>query len=216
MKSRESKGSQEVLSAEAMRHLEEAAFAGGRISSREAMERAGQGVAAGILARHPQPGRVLVLCGPGNNGGDGYVVARILHGRGWTVRVAALGRPEAAGPDAAANRHLWEARGGIARLPDPLEDGAADVLVDALFGIGLSRGISGELGAQLEEIAADAAAAGTLRVAVDLPSGLDADSGAALGTVLPADLTVTFHCRKPVHGLRPDLCGEVKVVDIGL
>ncbi|WP_108257562.1 NAD(P)H-hydrate epimerase [Mangrovicoccus ximenensis] len=74
----------------------------------------------------------------------------------------------------------------------------------------------GALGDRLGEIAAAAAASGALRVAVDLPSGLETDSGEAMGAVLPADLTVTFHCRKPAHGLRPDLCGEVKVVDIGL
>ncbi len=210
------KGSQEVLSAEAMRRLEEAAFAAGRIGSRAAMERAGQGVAAQILVRHPVPGRALVLCGPGNNGGDGYVVARVLRDRGWDVRAMALGRREAAGPDAAAMRQLWEERGGTGALDDPLPDPFPDVLVDALFGIGLSRGIAGPLGLRLGEIAAAAARSGAMRIAVDLPSGVDADRGEELGAVLPADLTVTFHCRKPAHGLRPDLCGEVKVVDIGL
>ncbi|WP_171060792.1 NAD(P)H-hydrate epimerase [Poseidonocella sp. HB161398] len=205
-----------MLAAAEMRQLEQAAFDSGRVSSRAAMERAGQGVAAEILALRPEPGRALILCGPGNNGGDGYVIARLLHGNGWDVTVAALGRREAAGADAAANRALWEALGPVGDLLEmPLPE-APDAVVDALFGIGLGRGIGGALAGRFEAVSALARASGALRVAVDLPSGLDADSGRAEGAVLPADLTVTFHCRKPAHQLRADLCGTVKVVDIGL
>ena len=197
-----------------MQALERAAFANGTVTSRQAMERAGQGVAAAILGRLAGPAPALVLCGPGNNGGDGYVIARALAAAGWPVTVLALGMP--AGADALAMRALWDASGPAGDLlAAPLPADPA-VTVDAVFGIGLARPLAGALVPRLDAIARLAAAAGALRVAVDLPSGLDADTGKVLGTTLPADLTVTFHLRKPAHVIRRDLCGQVEVVDIGL
>lgn len=203
-----------------MQRLEAEAFGSGRVSSRDAMECAGTGVTRAVCAlatAHGLAQTALVLCGPGNNGGDGYVVARLLRDQGWTVHVAALGVPDARSPDAAANRVLWLQMGMVFDILDPLPDAVVPgVIVDALFGIGLTRGIDGTLGAQLQAIDARWPLTEVPRVAVDVPSGLDADSGAALGVVLPATVSVTFHRPKPVHQTRPELCGQVKIVEIGL
>ncbi|RAK69239.1 NAD(P)H-hydrate dehydratase [Phenylobacterium kunshanense] len=170
------------------------------------MERAGQGVVEAILARFEvQP--VTVLCGPGNNGGDGYVVARLLSERGWPVEVRALAEP--ATDDARTMRGRWS--GPVKPLSGPVGEG---LVVDALFGAGLARPLDG--------LAAAAVTALTNRaeqvIAVDIPSGLPGDTGAPLGVAVCAGLTVTFHARKPAHVLEPgrSLCGEIVVVDIGL
>jgi NAD(P)H-hydrate epimerase len=173
------------------------------------MENAGLAVAREIQLRwSARP--VIVLCGPGNNGGDGFVVARHLAEAGWSVRVALLGhRDQLAGP-ARHHAELW--RGGVQQLvPDAL-DGAA-LVVDALFGAGLSRALA-------EPVVAVLSAAASRRlpiIAIDVPSGLMGDTGEALGAVA-AVLTVTFFRKKPGHLLLPGrrLCGEVVVADIGI
>jgi len=201
------------ITAAAMQALEAAAFASGRLSQRDAMARAGEAVAAAIRAARPCPGRALVLAGPGNNGGDGFVVAQALRSAGWTVSVAALA-PERLTGAAAEMRDLWLRHGAVAPLGGALPAGPWDAVVDALFGIGLARPLDGVV---LETVAALAALRPpVLRVAVDLPSGLDADTGDVLGACAPADLTVTFHAAKPAHRLRPELCGRVIIADIGL
>ncbi|MEM8959096.1 MAG: NAD(P)H-hydrate epimerase [Pseudomonadota bacterium] len=209
----------ETVTADEMRAIEGAAIGSGRVSGEALMERAGAGLAEAIRAwpEHADGGRVLVLCGPGNNGGDGYVVARLLAEEGWRVTVAGLGSVETMPPDAALNRRRWQALGRVHDLKEGLPEGPdPDVIVDALFGTGLARGIEGTLAKRLNEAEALGLACGARRVAVDLPSGIDTDSGRILGAVLPAHSTVTFHARKPAHVLRPDLCGTVSVVDIGL
>ena len=173
------------------------------------MERAGAAVADAMRARWaPQP--VGVLCGPGDNGGDGYVAARRLREAGWPVRVAALGPPRGEATVAAAA--AW---GGEVAGPEGATaalDGAL-LVVDALFGAGLSRAVEGAAG----ELLAAAASGGRALVAVDLPSGLQGDTGEDHGAQAAA-LTVTFAARKPAHVLEPgaSLCGEVVVADIGL
>ncbi|HET6970996.1 MAG TPA: NAD(P)H-hydrate dehydratase [Phenylobacterium sp.] len=182
-----------------------AAIAGGTPGV-ELMERAGKAVADAVASRfRPQP--TVVLCGPGNNGGDGYVAARLLKARGWPVEVRALGEPAAEDARAAAARWDGETK--------PLNGALGDELaIDALFGAGLARPLDGA--------AANAAAALAKRpetvVAVDVPSGLPGDTGQPLGAAVCAGLTVTFHARKPGHVLEPGrtLCGEVVVADIGL
>ena len=172
----------------------------------ELMERAGQAVADAVVQRfRPQP--ALVLCGPGNNGGDGYVVARLLKQRGWPVEVRALGEP--ATQDAQAMSARWDG------VTQPLNGGLDGALViDALFGAGLARPLDGP--------AANAAALLASRpetvVAIDIPSGVPGDTGQPVGPAACAGLTVTFHARKPGHVLEPGrrLCGEVVVADIGL
>ncbi|MGE0725408.1 MAG: NAD(P)H-hydrate dehydratase [Alphaproteobacteria bacterium] len=174
------------------------------------METAGNAVAGTILRRwRPRP--TVVLCGPGNNGGDGFVAARRLAAYGWPVRVALLGPRAALRGDAAHHAALWS--GAADALSPAVVDGAG-LVVDALFGAGLSRPVDG--------IAADtlraAAASGAAVVAVDVPSGVHGDRGVVLGTSLPATGTVTFFRRKPGHLLEPgrSLCGATECVDIGI
>lgn len=170
------------------------------------MERAGAAVAEAIAERFSlRP--VCVVCGPGNNGGDGYVVARLLAERGWPVEVRALAPPTT--PDAQAAAAAWG--GELAAFDAPLN---ARLYVDAMFGAGLARPLSGEAAAMANRLAAQPEAV----VAVDVPSGLLGDTGAPVGPVVIAGLTVTFHAKKPAHVLQPghELCGEVLVADIGL
>jgi len=170
------------------------------------MERAGAAVADVICARLP-PQPVVVLCGPGNNGGDGYVIARLLRQRGWPVAVRALAPPQAADAVEAAGAWGQDLEGADVPLADRL-------VVDAMFGAGLSRPLSGEAAA----LALKAAENPARVVAVDIPSGLPGDGAKPKGACVAAGLTVTFHTRKPAHVLEPGAsrCGEVVVADIGL
>jgi ADP-dependent NAD(P)H-hydrate dehydratase / NAD(P)H-hydrate epimerase len=174
----------------------------------ELMHNAGCAVAREI-ARRWSPRPTVVLCGPGNNGGDGFVVARVLAAAGWPVRLALAGSMQELRGDARQHAMLWE------RPVEPLEIGVlenAALVVDALFGSGLRRPLSGEI----PRILAAAAERGVPMVAVDVPSGLLGDTGESLGAV-PALLTVTFTRKKPGHVLLPgrELCGETVVADIG-
>ncbi|MEO3431796.1 NAD(P)H-hydrate dehydratase [Inquilinus sp. CAU 1745] len=174
------------------------------------MEAAGKAVADAVAKRWTRR-PVLVLCGPGNNGGDGFVAARLLAERAWPVTVALLGDPSRLKGDAALAAARWE--GETIRLEDarPEEAGLA---IDALFGAGLSRPLEGPAEAMRRRVAA----AGTPVVAVDMPSGVDGDSGAADPAALAAGLTVTFFRKKPGHLLLPGrgLCGEIVLADIGI
>jgi hydroxyethylthiazole kinase-like uncharacterized protein yjeF len=200
-------GGREILGVAQMAAADRAAVKAGTPSP-ELMERAGAAVADAVSARFSL-GRALVLAGPGNNGGDGYVVARRLRERGWDVRVAAAGPPRT--QDAQEARRLWAGE----TVPIGPEPPRAEVIVDALFGAGLDRALSAELArlARRLEPAREAV------VAVDVPSGLSGDTGRPVGAAcFHAGLTVTFHRRKPAHVLQPgrDICGEVVVADIGL
>jgi NAD(P)H-hydrate epimerase len=172
------------------------------------MENAGRAVAEEIAARFA-PCRAVVLCGPGNNGGDGYVAARLLKARGFDAVVA---RETVGKGDAAAMAARWD--GQTVPLERVALEGAA-LIVDALFGAGLSRPLEGAYAA-----AVDAAnAAGLPIVAIDVPSGLSGDAGHSLGdAVVRASLTVTFFRKKPGHLLLPGrlLCGALVVADIGI
>ncbi|MFN3663329.1 NAD(P)H-hydrate dehydratase [Yoonia sp.] len=209
----------QILTSAQMRAAETAAMAQGGMTGLTLMERAGQGVVAACHAHWPElatgKGRALILCGPGNNGGDGYVIARLLQDAGWQVEVLAL--PGTGAPDARGNEARWRALGPVQRLTAQAlrNHPGADLHIDALFGIGLSRPLSGDL----HDITTCLAQMNVPRlVAVDMPSGLSADSGAALGPVLPAALTVTFDSPKPGHYLAdgPAHCGHLVVVDIGI
>jgi NAD(P)H-hydrate epimerase len=177
--------------------------------ARTLMESAGKAVAREIERRWPaRP--VTVLCGPGNNGGDGFVAARLLAEAGWPVRIALLGaRSHLAGE---ARHHAEQWSGTVEPLTPAAIDGAK-LVVDAIFGSGLSRALAGPA----QETLAAAAHKGLMIVAVDVPSGLMGDTGEAFGAVA-AVLTVTFSCKKPGHLLLPGrlLCGEVVVADIGI
>jgi NAD(P)H-hydrate epimerase len=173
------------------------------------MENAGQAVAREIERRWPtRP--VTVLCGPGNNGGDGFVAARQLAEAGWPVRIGLLGPRDRLAGEARHHAERWS--GAVEPLAPAVLDGA-ELVVDAIFGAGLSRA----LGGPAKDTLATAVGRGAPIVAVDVPSGLMGDTGEVLGAVA-AVLTVTFFRKKPGHLLLPGrlLCGEVVVADIGI
>ena len=173
------------------------------------MEAAGGAVAVAIGARWPMR-PVTVLCGPGNNGGDGFVVARHLNEAGWPVTVALLGARDKLSGDAAHAASLW--KGDLAPFTPDCLDGAG-VIVDAIFGAGLARHLAGPA-----VILVEAMKSRRIPIcAVDVPSGLDGASGLVRGAAAPADLTVTFFRKKPAHLLYPGrgLCGDIVVADIG-
>jgi ADP-dependent NAD(P)H-hydrate dehydratase / NAD(P)H-hydrate epimerase len=169
------------------------------------MERAGRALGEAAL-RFGSGKPVLVLCGPGNNGGDGYVAARVLAERGVSVNVAALCPPQTDLAKAACA--AWG--GTAATLADSRP---APVMIDALFGTGLSRRLDQDTGAALWTLYA----LSDLIIAADLPSGVGTDDGTDLGAV-PADITMAFGAAKPAHLLQPaaSLCGRVLVTDIGI
>ncbi len=198
-----------LLTAKEMYEADRLAIAGG-VSGITLMETAGAACVSAILERCPQ-GRAAVLCGPGNNGGDGFVVARLLSEAGWLVRVGLVGAIEGLGGDAALAAERWG--GDVSRLDPSILEGA-DVVVDGMFGAGLARPISGTLATLVEEINA----AGVQVCAIDLPSGISGDGGQVLGVAVQASFTVTFFRKKPGHVLFPGraYCGEVVVADIGI
>ena len=198
-----------LLTTSQMAQADRAAIASG-VSGVALMEAAGAAVVDAI-ARRWAIRNVTVLCGPGNNGGDGFVVARHLRDAGWPVRLGLLGARSALTADSAHHARLWG--DDILPLSAELLDGA-ELVVDALFGAGLSRAPDGDAAAII-----DALIAGRLPVcAVDVPSGLDGNTGQVLGVAAPASLTVTFFRKKPGHVLMPgrQLCGELVVADIGI
>ncbi|MER8924031.1 NAD(P)H-hydrate dehydratase [Mesorhizobium sp. M0802] len=198
----------ELLSPTEMAEADRLAIAAGPLDGYGLMKRAGEAVAAVVLARYPAASRVHVLCGPGNNGGDGYVVARLLEETGVDVALWVSGEPRA-GSDAsiAAAQCLLERKPLAAFAAEP-----GSLIVDALYGAGLSKDISGDAARAVDSAARQSV------VAVDLPSGVSGDSGDILGTAFRADITVTFARKKPGHLLLPgrDRCGEIVVADIGI
>ncbi|AZO77308.1 MULTISPECIES: NAD(P)H-hydrate dehydratase [unclassified Bosea (in: a-proteobacteria)] len=175
------------------------------------MEKAGRAVADAVTRRVRAGQRVLVLCGPGNNGGDGFVAARLLAERCCHVMLALAGERAALTGDAALAAENWA---GPIETIGTMDPARHDLVVDALFGARLSRAISGELAALVECVNA----AGRPVVAVDVPSGLQGDIGLAGGPVIHAAETVTFFRLKPGHLLHPGraLCGVVTLADIGI
>jgi hydroxyethylthiazole kinase-like uncharacterized protein yjeF len=169
------------------------------------MENAGRAVARAVRRRF-RPCRTLVLCGPGNNGGDGYVAARLLAETGWPVSIAALAPPRD-GSDAAGVARRW--RGPMVDF-SPHQAARAELVIDAVFGAGLARDVTGA--------AAETLARAARTVAIDVPSGVDGATGAVRGHASQAAMTVTFFRLKPGHLMLPgrDLCGELLLADIGL
>jgi NAD(P)H-hydrate epimerase len=198
-----------LLEAELTRRVDAAAIAAGTPGV-VLMERAGASVAVEAVRRFPGARRILVLAGPGANGGDGFVAARRLADAGRSVRVALLGAPHALTGDAAVVASRWQ---GVLPL-DEARPSEADLVVDALFGAGLSRPVDGAAA----DVLARVEAAGVPILAVDLPSGVDGDTGAVRGRTCAARATVAFVRRRPGHLLYPGrgLCGDVIVADIGI
>jgi hydroxyethylthiazole kinase-like uncharacterized protein yjeF len=175
------------------------------------MERAGEAVAAQAARMAPSGSRIAVLCGPGNNGGDGFVAARLLAAGGHRVSVHLLGRREQLKGDASLAARAWP--GPVETAGRDIPDGV-DLIIDGIFGAGLDRPIEGEAGSVID----GANETGVPILAIDLPSGIDGRTGAILGRTIIAKETVTFFRRKPGHLLMPGriICGPVHVVDIGI
>lgn len=199
----------ELLTVAEMAAADRAAVAAG-VAVETLMANAGVAVAEAIVARFaPQP--VAVLCGPGNNGGDGFVIATRLAARGWPVTVAAPRPPADYAGAAGVHGARW--RGPVVGLEPRALDGAR-LVVDALFGAGLNRPVDGAAAALLRLVARRRLPV----VAVDVPSGLHGDTGQVHGIAVPACLTVSFFRAKPGHVLMPgrSLCGELVIADIGI
>src|ERR1700733_11333357 len=196
----------EILTNDEMRRADASAVKAGT-PSLALMENAGRAVADAIAARFP-PSTVAVLCGPGNNGGDGFAAARLLAAHGFDIVVAAGGDHKG---DAAAMAGQWQ--GARVALSPAALDGAA-LIVDALFGAGLSRPLDKSYRTLAEAVNRSHVPV----IAVDVPSGLDGDSGKTLGLAVKASITITFFRLKPGHLLLPgrELCGETLLADIGI
>ena len=237
----------ELLTAAQMRAVEQAAIASGEVTGLELMERAGRGVVEAIFEEWPElkatSHRAVVLCGPGNNGGDGFVVARLLKEWGWEAEVFLYGDPERMPPDAGVNYERWRGMGeveafsdadldldGTWRIVDKINAIEPRLLFDALFGIGLSRPVSQGLQSLFHvmdmQIRMDRGDR-TRLVSIDIPSGACADSGVGLDehedrwadhNIFRAHLTVAFETPKPGHFLEecPEYCGKLVVKQLGL
>jgi hydroxyethylthiazole kinase-like uncharacterized protein yjeF len=200
----------ELLTTSEMAEADRLTIAGG-VPGIDLMENGGRAVADHVAARHPPGSRVVVVAGPGNNGGDGFVAGRLLAERGFRVRMLLAGEPGRLKGDAALAAQRWTGRSEAAA------SGAlapADVIVDALFGAGLDRPVEGASRAMIDAMNR----AGIPIVAVDLPSGVNGRTGAVMGVAVEAAETVTFFRRKIGHALLPGRlhCGNISVVDIGI
>lgn len=202
-------GELELLTVAEMYRADEATIASG-VPGEILMENAGRAIADQIRnrwARRP----ITILCGPGNNGGDGFVVARLLAEEGWPTTVALLGDRQALKGDAAAAAAKWA---GDVRPLDPSTLEGAELVLDALFGAGLTRPVDG----QAREVIDAVTDRNLPCVAVDVPSGVHGDTGEVLGRAPNCRLTVTFFRRKPGHLLMPgrQFTGETVVAPIGI
>ena len=207
-----------VYGAEQSRELDRLASERYGVPGYELMTRAASAAHAVLQRRWPRASRLLIYCGAGNNGGDGYVLARLASAAGTQVRVIAVTAPERLKGDAA--RAVEDCRAAGVRIdsfsPDrpPAADFPPDVLVDALLGTGADRPLAGEFAAAVETL--NAAVRPVL--ALDVPSGLHADTGWPLGVAVRATVTVTFVCFKRglFLGAAPDYTGAVELADLGL
>src|SRR5499433_884524 len=199
----------ELLTTAEMAEADRRTIAGG-IAGIQLMENAGRSVADAVSARHPPALRVAVVAGPGNNGGDGFVAARLLAERGYRVRVLLVGDANRLRGDAGLAAQRWR---GPTAAAEPAALMPADVIIDALFGAGLDRPVKGVARAMIE-----AMNAAPCVYTVDLPSGINGTTGAVMGLAVNATETVTFFRRKIGHVLLPGRlhCGNVRIADIGI
>ncbi|KAJ54591.1 hypothetical protein ACMU_17955 [Actibacterium mucosum KCTC 23349] len=229
----------ELLTSAQMRAIERAAIDSGKVTGLELMERAGAGVVEAVFEEWPElqkaPHRAVVLCGPGNNGGDGFVVARLLKEWGWQVRVYLYGDPEKLPPDARVNFDRWKVLGKVGTWDnfEKLKTWRCDLVIDALFGTGLKRGLEplSEFFWDMEDIVDYCPVEPGHKtgrpaiVSVDIPSGICSDSGKYFPHeknynrfAATAHLTVSFHRAKLGHYLSegPKNSGKTVVKSIGL
>jgi hydroxyethylthiazole kinase-like uncharacterized protein yjeF len=204
----------ELLTNEEMAEADRLTIASGTPGS-FLMEHAGATIAEEAERRVARPAKIAIFCGPGNNGGDGFVAARLLAGRGFSVEVGLLGKLEALRGDAASAAKAWA---GPTVPVDQLDLEKADLAIDALFGAGLARNLDGLAKDTVLRLNEWTKATGKPIIAVDVPSGIDGSSGAIRGVAVKASSTVTFFRKKPGHLLLPGrlLCGETILADIGI
>jgi hydroxyethylthiazole kinase-like uncharacterized protein yjeF len=208
----------ELLSSAEMAQADRLTIASG-IPGAVLMDRAGAAIAKAasrlLAARDPHGGRIAVFCGPGNNGGDGFVAARYLKAEGFKISLGLLGQRENLGGDAAGAARGWS--GPILRFEDVgLEE--ADLAIVAIFGSGLARDINGPAHDAILRLNEWTRRTRKPIVAADIPSGIDGSTGLVRGVAVEATQTVTFFRLKPGHLLLPGTmhCGEISLVDIGI
>jgi len=203
----------ELLTPAEMAEVDRATIAAGTLGI-TLMERAGMAVAKEAVRMAPSRGRIAVLCGPGGNGGDGFIAARLLESWGYRVELALLGERARMSGDPALAAQRWR---GPVRAGEGFAFDDADLVVDALYGAGLSRNVDGAALACVDAINA-VAQSGRPVLSVDTPSGVDGATGAVRGAAVKASASVTFFRLKPGHLLLPGraLCGRLALADIGL
>ena len=221
----------ELLTAAQMRAIEQTAIDSGEVTGLELMERAGRGVVEAIFEEWPELAktsyRAVVLCGPGNNGGDGFVVARLLRERSWEVEVFLYGEPEKMPPDARVNYERWRELGEVQSFEEMprYHCYGSTLVIDAFFGIGLNRPVPEKCRLALRDVVINMDAPDRPRlVSIDIPSFCCSDSGRILKVAddaqlfVASDLTVTFHAPKIGHLScdGPSICGKMKTVSIGV
>ena len=208
----------ELLTTAEMAEADRLAIAGGTAGTL-LMESAGRAVADRVAANHRAGASVVVVAGPGNNGGDGFVAGRLLAERGYAVRLLLVGPRDRLKGDAALAAERFTGAVEVA-APEHLSVGgkAADAIIDALFGAGLDRPVEGLARDMIAAMNAAKGVASSRIYAVDLPSGINGTSGAVMGLAVEATETITFFRRKPGHVLLPGRlhCGAITVVDIGI
>jgi len=201
-----------LLTAEESRAADKAAIAAGT-SGVTLMENAGKAVVA-LIAQEYKPAPILIVCGTGNNGGDGFIVARLLKEKNWPVTAAIVGDEKKITGDAKTAKTKWDMTGIVTRVfsPDLLKESA--LIVDAIFGTGLDRNLDGAAKDAVTVINESRLPV----IAIDIASGINADTGAVMGEAVKATHTVTFVRPKPGHVLLPGKAhsGELSVYDIGI
>ncbi len=217
----------ELLTAAQMRQLEQDSIQSGTALGLDLMEQAGRGVVKAVFETWPAlatgPERAVIQCGPGNNGGDGFVIARLLRDLGWDIDLFLLGEAGHLPADAVTNLQRWASLGTISEwepqaVARAVSAGDTALSVDALFGTGLARDIAEDMEPVVQALSRRVHDEARPTVAVDIPTGLCADSGQVLGRAMVANLTVTFHAAKLGHYLAqgPSCCGALRIVPIGL
>lgn len=203
---------QYLLTSDQSRAADNAAIKSG-IAGYRLMQTAGERV-TGFICRHYTPCPTIVLCGTGNNGGDGWVIARLLKQKNWPVQTCLLGEAADVRGDAALALNDWRTADGNIQTFAPAALSGKELVIDAMFGTGLTRNIEGRAHDAIEAVNAAALPI----VAVDMPSGIHADSGEVMGIAIRATHTITFSCAKPGQFLLPGKAyiGKLTVVDIGI